>query len=335
MKNINVKEYKGLITRLSAVLVFFLILFDVLYGAASSIEVILIDFFPNSDAVVIFTSLFSSIAYLVSFILPVALFYQISKKTVSHKIHMSLESDVEHPYFCVLVCAVGTIALIIPFSYLNSIIFPVSSETINELFFPEFGEPYMLILSFISTAVVPAFAEELLFRGLLISNIRPYSEKGAIIISALAFGLMHQNLIQTVYATAAGLALGYVYVKTRSLWSVIIIHFANNFVSVVQSYLYYYYPEDKSNLILSAYEGIVLALGVILVPIAIVYLKKRKSIGTSVTDTVVFGNFEENGEEITESKGVNAVKEAFKSFLFIIFVALSLGASIYSWILLR
>ena len=96
-------------------------------------------------------------------------------------------------------------------------------------------------ISFISTAIVPAFAEELFFRGLLISNIRPYSEKGAIIISALAFGLMHQNLIQTVYATAAGLALGYVYVKTKSLWSVIIIHFANNFVSVVQSYLYYYY----------------------------------------------------------------------------------------------
>ncbi len=334
MKNINVKEYKGLITRLAAVLVVFLILFDVLYGAASSVELILTEFFPNSDAVIILTSVFSSVAYLFSFILPVALFYAISKKSVSYKLHMSLESDVGHPFFSVFVCTVGTIALIIPFSYLNSIVFPVSSDIVNELFFPEFNEPYMLILSLISTAIVPAFAEELLFRGMLISNIRPYGEKGAIVISALAFGLMHQNLIQTIYATAAGLALGYVYVKTKSLWTVIVIHFANNFVSIVQSYLYYYYPEDKANLILSVYEGIVLLLGVILVPIAIVYFKKRRIKACKESDAV-FGCFEEKKDDIPENKGVKVIKETFKSPVFIIFVALSLGASIYSWLILR
>ena len=334
MKNINVKEYKGLITRLSAVLVVLLILFDVLYGSASSVEVILTEFFPNSDAVAIITSLLSSIAYFLSFLLPVVIFYAISKKKVSYKIAMSLESDVGHPYFCVFVCTISVLAFIIPFSYLNSIIFPVSSDVIDRLFSPEFGEPYMLLLGLLSTAVVPAFAEELLFRGLLISNIRPYSEKGAIIISALAFGLMHQNLIQTIYATAAGLALGYIYVKTKSLWTVILIHFVNNFVSVIQSYLYYYYPVDERNLILTVYEGIVLALGVILIPIAVIYLKKRKSVKNTVFNDVVFGNYEENKEEETDKKGVNAIKEAFLSPLFILFVVLTLAASIYSWILL-
>ena len=335
MKNINVKEYKGLITRLAVVLVVFLILFNVLYGAATSVELMLTEFFPNSDFIIISTSMFSSVAYLLSFVLPVALFYAISKNSVSYKMDMSLSTDIGHPYFCVFACAVGTVALIIPFSILNSILFPVSSEILNELFFPEYNEPYMLILGLISTAVVPAFAEELLFRGMLISNIRPYGEKGAILISALAFGLMHQNMIQFIYATVAGLALGYIYVKTRSLWTVIVVHFANNFVSIVQSYLFYYYPEDKANVILAAYEVIVLALGIVLVPMAIIYFKKRKRLNTAKNDVVIFGVFDYKADDAVENKKVGVIKETFKSPLFIIFVVITLATSIYSWLLIR
>ena len=335
MKNIRVKEYKGLITRLSSALLVFLLLANVLYGSASVIEAILTEFFPNSDFIIIITSLFSSVAYLLSFALPVPIYYAISKNSTSYKIDMSLDSDVDHPYFCVLVCVIGTIAFVTPFSYLNSILFPVSPDIVNEMFFSEYSEPYMLVLGLISTAVIPAFAEELLFRGLIISNIRPYSEKGAVIISALAFGLMHQNMIQIIYATVAGLALGYIYVKTRSLWTVIVIHFANNFVSIVQSYLFYYYPEDKANVILAAYEVIVLALGAVFVPMAIIYFKKRKRLNTAKSDAVIFGVFDYKADDAVENKKVGVIKETFKSPLFIIFVVITLSTSIYSWLLIR
>ncbi len=71
--------------------------------------------------------------------------------------------------------------------------------------------------------------EEILFRGLVMRSLEPYGRKFAIIMSAVLFGLYHGNLLQSVYATAAGVILGYVAMEYNVLWAMVL-HMFNNLV---------------------------------------------------------------------------------------------------------
>jgi len=55
----------------------------------------------------------------------------------------------------------------------------------------------------------------------------------AIIISSVLFGLIHMIPLQIVAAAFMGMALGWIYYKTKSLWFVIIIHAINNALAFV------------------------------------------------------------------------------------------------------
>ena len=48
------------------------------------------------------------------------------------------------------------------------------------------------------------------------------------LLSALLFGLIHGIPVQIVNAFVVGLILGYIYLRTRSLMSVIVLHAINN-----------------------------------------------------------------------------------------------------------
>lgn len=79
-------------------------------------------------------------------------------------------------------------------------------------------------------AVLPAFAEEFLMRGVVLnaaSRKRDYSY--AILITAGMFSLMHGNPIQTVHQFLLGAVLAYVVLVSKSLWAGIFLHFFNNF----------------------------------------------------------------------------------------------------------
>ena len=74
----------------------------------------------------------------------------------------------------------------------------------------------------------PVF-EEILFRGLILRNMMPYGKKIAILGSAFLFGIFHGNLLQSPYAFACGLVLGYTAAEYSLGWAVLL-HFLNNFV---------------------------------------------------------------------------------------------------------
>ena len=75
--------------------------------------------------------------------------------------------------------------------------------------------------------------EEVIFRKMLIDRTRRYGEKLAVILSAVTFGLMHQNLFQFFYAFGLGLVFAYVYVRTGKLRYCIIFHACINFLGSV------------------------------------------------------------------------------------------------------
>lgn len=89
------------------------------------------------------------------------------------------------------------------------------------------------LIATLSTAVLPAVLEEVIIRGIVMQPLRRFGDKFAVVASALIFGIMHGNMVQIPYTVVAGLFLGYLVIATGSLWPSIILHFINNFYSVV------------------------------------------------------------------------------------------------------
>ncbi|MBP3919722.1 MAG: CPBP family intramembrane metalloprotease [Clostridia bacterium] len=88
--------------------------------------------------------------------------------------------------------------------------------------------PLRIFLYFISSVILPAFVEEMIFRGYILHLLLPHGKTFAILVSAVLFGLMHLYLPQLLYATIAGVLIGYFVVVGESLWIGILIHAVNN-----------------------------------------------------------------------------------------------------------
>lgn len=101
------------------------------------------------------------------------------------------------------------------------------------------------ILSLLATVAVPALAEEFACRGLMLGLLRKFGDGFAIIASALLFGLMHGNFEQMPFAFLVGLVLGFITVKSGTIWIAVAVHAFNNMVSIV----FDYFLCDVSNLI--------------------------------------------------------------------------------------
>lgn len=85
------------------------------------------------------------------------------------------------------------------------------------------------ILSFCIIALLPAIFEETLMRGIILDGLlKRYSPVSSILLSSFLFGLMHLNPMQFVGGMIAGIFLGWVYWKTKSLVACMVIHGTNN-----------------------------------------------------------------------------------------------------------
>lgn len=83
---------------------------------------------------------------------------------------------------------------------------------------------YPFLITFFVTAVMPAFCEEVVFRGMIYQGYRRYSMLLATILSAALFALMHMNLNQMSYALAIGVCLALVNEAVGSMLPSMLIH---------------------------------------------------------------------------------------------------------------
>ena len=93
-----------------------------------------------------------------------------------------------------------------------------------------------IILQLFMTAVLPGFCEEFTHRGLLFYGYRDSGFK-VVIVTALLFALMHQNIRQTGYTFFDGVVIGLLAYYTGSIWPGILVHFFNNAYSVLSGHL--------------------------------------------------------------------------------------------------
>ncbi len=92
------------------------------------------------------------------------------------------------------------------------------------------GDP---LLNVLMLCVVPALAEELVFRAGLYRLTAGLGAKVYVVVSAVCFALFHGNLYQIFYAFALGVLLAYLYLRTGRIALCMAVHFCINLVGTV------------------------------------------------------------------------------------------------------
>lgn len=124
--------------------------------------------------------------------------------------------------------------------------------------------PLGILIYMLCISVFPALMEEFAVRGILMGTLRKHcSDAIAITISSLVFGLMHGNLVQLPFAFIMGVYLGFLAVRTNSLWPSIIIHFINNAMSGVIELFRDALSPEMYTLLYFSYAIVFVVLGII------------------------------------------------------------------------
>lgn len=172
-----------------------------------------------------------------------------------------------------------------------------------------------LIVYIVMVCIIAPVTEEFMFRGVLLHSLRRYGDRLAIITTALFFGLLHGNMAQTPMAFILGLVLGYIAVKTGSIWYPILIHFINNTYSTILSIAETHLPQYED--ILNWFD---LGLGALLAVAAVILLiVKRKSI-----------QFPKDSEEVKAGPIRHRYATFFSAFWNIAFIVFMIGVIIMS-----
>lgn len=141
---------------------------------------------------------------------------------------------------------------------------------------PEYDLPTTLpgyVFYAINLTVMPAFLEEIVFRGIIMQSLRRFGDVFALVASALIFGIFHLNLIQLPYAFVMGLGIGFFAMRTGSLWVGVIIHLINNLIATAIEFLSQYLSEDIIILINAVFNCLFAVLGVICLVILLIKYK--------------------------------------------------------------
>lgn len=105
--------------------------------------------------------------------------------------------------------------------------------------------PLQAVIFCAIVVIAPAVLEEFTFRGFILGRLEKYNKTAALLVSALLFSFMHMTVEQIPFAFLAGLLLGYIYLRTHSIWSVIIIHGFNNLFAFIETMVLQYSLDEE------------------------------------------------------------------------------------------
>ncbi len=94
-----------------------------------------------------------------------------------------------------------------------------------------------LWLPLLAVALLPAVCEEPLFRGLILSGLRPLGRWPAVAASALLFAFLHGSIYQLLPTFFLGVLLGWLVVRTGSLVPSVLAHALNNAIALATAYV--------------------------------------------------------------------------------------------------
>ncbi len=97
----------------------------------------------------------------------------------------------------------------------------------------EQAKSYGFVQMFLLVALLPAFCEELVYRGVFFRTYRAQAVVPGAMLSALLFGIMHGNLNQFIYAMLMGFIFALTVYATESLVASMLMHLTINGLSTI------------------------------------------------------------------------------------------------------
>jgi membrane protease YdiL (CAAX protease family) len=175
------------------------------------------------------------VALVIGFFLPI--FIMIFRKELGLAFGPGMPVSRVKTVILALPIMIGLRLLALPPEYIATEIFGMPEPDISNFLF-EAGKLGLLIGMFIKAGIIAPITEELVFRGLLLSETRrlmmrfSYGDLWSLIVTSLLFGLVHmptQGIGGGFIAFLLGLGLGTIYIKSRNnLWLVICVHSFSN-----------------------------------------------------------------------------------------------------------
>ena len=247
-------------TSLSMILLFAVtLLLGVSYGLIAIIMGVskekIIDIINDPAAMQVLQIVISTIM----FTIPVVIVAKLSGYKMSELVPLN-KTEKKHSFslffFGIAFCAFANVAV----SFASSIFEGAGVE-----YSVDYGENpqgiFGFLLVMLSTVAVPALVEEFAFRGVIMGMLKKFGDGFAIIVSSAIFGLIHGNFEQMPFAFLVGLVLGFVRIKSNSIWICCAIHAFNNFISVFFEYAFTSLEVQTQNIIYMCILVICLLLG--------------------------------------------------------------------------
>ncbi|MBE5738664.1 MAG: CPBP family intramembrane metalloprotease [Clostridiales bacterium] len=235
------------------------------------------------------------------------------------------------PISIAIVLAIICIFLFTPFMNLITILFQSSGYKVdNTLPMQDLmaGDIKYFLLGLLVYALLPAIAEELIFRGIIQTSLSTrYKNFVTMMVTTLLFVLMHGSLNQTFYQFIVGFMLSFLALVGGSVVYSIILHFLNNALVVVFSCfdIVSYLSINEAvyyNIFSMIFPFTIFLLGLALVAILFWVLKYLRNKN--------FFRLDEHGKFVTIDKEavekINASKTGFKGF----FSSMNYNEKLYS-----
>ncbi|WP_299580624.1 type II CAAX endopeptidase family protein [uncultured Sunxiuqinia sp.] len=118
------------------------------------------------------------------------------------------------------------------------------NNLINQIFHfkTELSNPFNRPLAILGAVLIAPFLEEIIFRGIILRGLlTKYAPRYAVIFSALIFALVHGKPLQIWGVFVIGLIFGWIYYKTRSIGTTILLHSVLNLMVQIESFLIFKY----------------------------------------------------------------------------------------------
>lgn len=95
-----------------------------------------------------------------------------------------------------------------------------------------------MLFNIFMIAIIPAFGEEFLFRGVILRLFKEWTKNAhiAVLISAFLFSALHMQFYGFMPRFLLGIILGYLFVWSGSIWVPMLIHFINNAFAIIYIY---------------------------------------------------------------------------------------------------
>jgi len=177
----------------------------------------------SDDSLVI--GVLTAVSYIVSFVIVLLIGFKKTKREFNKVFKFNGVSV--FLWIAIIVFMTGFVIVTSELDNLLNYILPMP-EIFRDIFETLMAKQIFLI-AIIIVGIIPAFTEELFFRGLILDGLKNnYSKKTAIFISALLFGIIHLNPWQFFSAFIIGIISAWICIETNSILLSIYMHFFNN-----------------------------------------------------------------------------------------------------------